>query len=207
MTDERNGNTHEPLHDDLVAELYRELAQETAPERLDAQLLAQAASEADRRRSGSPPWVRPFAWAATVGLTLAIVLEAARLPVPEPELPGSPASSRLPAAPADAQRSDAEKAATTELLEATDMRSLREAEDIARSRIGASRETLPATTDAGPAAVRMQSAAMEGCTDSDRSTPETWLSCIENLEREGLAELADTERDRLRKAFPDHVHE
>jgi hypothetical protein len=41
------------------------------------------------------------------------------------------------------------------------------------------------------------------CTAVDRETPETWLTCIEGLETDGMTEIAASEREQLKEAFPE----
>lgn len=65
--------------DAQVSETYRELAGERTPEHLNAQVLKMAAgprSPYARARA----WMRPAAWAATIALSFAIVLELTQLP-------------------------------------------------------------------------------------------------------------------------------
>ncbi len=61
------------LVDPEVSALYRELATERTPERLDRAVLKAAAVRPAPKPW--PRWTRPAAWAATIGLSLAIVLE------------------------------------------------------------------------------------------------------------------------------------
>lgn len=74
--------------DELVATTYRATASETVPQHLNERVLEIAAnpSLAGKRRSWLvPAWTKPLAWVATVGLSLAIVLEitqVSRLPGP-----------------------------------------------------------------------------------------------------------------------------
>lgn len=81
---------------------YRDLATETTPDALDDKVLRMAAQGARSRYGIARAWVRPVAWAATIGLSLAIVLEVMQVipPAPEPEpAPGSEAV--LESLPAD----------------------------------------------------------------------------------------------------------
>jgi len=76
MTTEANDN------DPRVSDTYRALATETTPPDLDSTVLSLAAAAADTRQSGfglSRAWFRPIAWAATIGLSLAFVLEMSEL--------------------------------------------------------------------------------------------------------------------------------
>ena len=69
--------------DKLVSERYRELSSERTPPHLDQRVLRMAASEQRRSGTGRLPfatWMKPAAWAATIGLSFAIVLEFVRLP-------------------------------------------------------------------------------------------------------------------------------
>ena len=82
MTTEANDN------DPRVSATYREIATEKAPPALDKNILSMAAAN---RRAGfglSRAWFRPIAWAATIGLSLAFVLEMSQLDdVSEPIVP------------------------------------------------------------------------------------------------------------------------
>lgn len=70
------------LVDPEVSALYRELATERTPERLDRAVLKAAAVRPAPKPW--PRWTRPAAWAATIGLSLAIVLEQTVLNAPSP---------------------------------------------------------------------------------------------------------------------------
>jgi hypothetical protein len=58
-----------------VSEAYRDVAKETVPAALDRRVLDLAARAARSRYGLLRAWVRPVAWAATIGLSLAILLE------------------------------------------------------------------------------------------------------------------------------------
>ncbi len=228
MTNKRRKTNDESSRDTAISELYREVAKEHTPEHLDARILDEAARRADRRYAAMTPWVRPFAWAATVGLTLAIVLEVTRLPPPETDPTLLPTQLTAPssqgAAEQDVIQVGSEHArdsetnevaiatsepagarAGAETFEATQMQSLDQARDIARTRLRANQPGGPDMNDT--LSVAPQRADREGCTEHDRRAPESWLACIENLEREGVLELAKTEREQLRAAFPEFARE
>lgn len=85
MNDERDITDIERL----VSETYREAATEQAPERLSEKILRMAAGAAahPQQRSAyafAAAWLRPAAWAATIGLSLAIVLNVMQEPVVQP---------------------------------------------------------------------------------------------------------------------------
>ncbi len=69
--------------DKLVADTYRQLDEEQAPEHLN-QTILRMASHPDARKGNAnflyAAWMKPVAWAAMTGVTLAIVLELNQLP-------------------------------------------------------------------------------------------------------------------------------
>ena len=76
MSDERTQSGSDPR----VSDIYRELATEQAPRQLDDKVLRMASGALPTRYSRARAWLRPMAWAATIGLSLAIVMEVTRLP-------------------------------------------------------------------------------------------------------------------------------
>ncbi len=78
MSNEQNG----PGIDPLVSDTYRELADETTPETLNREVLRMAARETRTRYAVARAWTRPVAWAATIGLSLVLVLQLADTPEP-----------------------------------------------------------------------------------------------------------------------------
>ena len=69
--------------DVLVTETYRELGVEKTPERLNQSILQMASAGSDKKSGRSfllAAWTKPLAWAATIGLCLAIVLEFSEVP-------------------------------------------------------------------------------------------------------------------------------
>jgi len=75
---------NEPLErDDLVSETYRELGTETVPEHLNQRILRTASDggkQSPARGILFAAWLKPAAWAATIALSLAIVLESSQVP-------------------------------------------------------------------------------------------------------------------------------
>ena len=69
--------------DELVAETYRELGVEKAPEHLNQSILRMASGGSKQTGGGKylfAAWMNPLAWATTIGLSLAIVLELSQVP-------------------------------------------------------------------------------------------------------------------------------
>ncbi len=110
MTNDRDNMTADPS----VSATYRQLADERTPAGLDEKVLQQAAA-APRIPAGiGRAWMKPLAWAATIGLSLAIVLEMTQLPqapldidVVAPPAPADERPARVPAStePAAAKES------------------------------------------------------------------------------------------------------
>ena len=66
--------------DSRVADAYRDLASEKTPAELDRAILSMAAGTQRSPYGKARAWVRPVAWAATIGLSLAFVLELSQVP-------------------------------------------------------------------------------------------------------------------------------
>jgi len=71
--------------DPRVADVYRDIASEETPAELDLKVLAMAAAEARVAHGFPRTWFRPLAWAATIALSFAFVLEMSQVDdVPTP---------------------------------------------------------------------------------------------------------------------------
>ncbi len=167
-----------------------------------------------------------MAWAATVILSVALVLEVARVPESTPLDYEDTAVDFEAASEADAEvprkqhsvRGDqvgkreltAPEAAVDE-FKVPDKDMLRQAEDLARMRSGQNRETaVPGTAEgetAAPALERISTlssvAASPTCDEAATASPETWLECIREMEAVGFAAEAQEQRELLREAFPE----
>ena len=69
-----------PDGDPELSGLYRDLATERAPEKLNRAVLKEAAVAAASRSSRTSAWFRPLAFVATVGLSLAVVMQISQSP-------------------------------------------------------------------------------------------------------------------------------
>ena len=74
MTDERTSPQND-ITDAEVSRTYREIATERAPASLNERVLLAANARTGHGYSRTISWLRPMAWAATIGLCLAIVIE------------------------------------------------------------------------------------------------------------------------------------
>ena len=163
-------------NDPRVIQAYRDLPAEETPPALDDKVLAMAAAAARSRYGLARAWMRPVAWAAMIGLCLAIVVEVAEF-----------AGEAPPPADFDAGRIANEPAITDNtprpLRVGTPPPAVLESDSVAEE-FAANQETAPAC-------------------DEQRASPESWFECAESLRETGLEEAADRELEALRIAFPD----
>ena len=222
MTTEANNS------DPRVSRTYRDLATETSPPGLDEAILKMAAGNAPTRYGLARGWLRPVAWAATIGLSLALVLEV---------------SQYTEVTTIEEQTADSlsEQVVSDDLAaNSGDANFAKQVRD-KRSDIPAPAKALaPRIEGAAPAA--MESAALIQEVDADDSTllPETeevlrvrasaarsaalpvekkeqiefcdadakatatgWYECVEALRDEGLTDTARQELDALLIEYPD----
>lgn len=83
MSNERSNPDSADDGDRLVSAIYRDLANERTPQALNKSILRQATAASKQGYLRSVSWMRPMAWATTVGLCLAIVFEVTQVPPPE----------------------------------------------------------------------------------------------------------------------------
>jgi hypothetical protein len=214
MTSKANDN------DPRVSDAYRELATEKSPPELDATILKMAAGDVRTRYGLARGWLRPVAWAATIGLSLAFVLEISQYT----DVPATPelAAERLEAAKSKDEdlanqelhkRSDApapakalapriegaspaamESAALIQDFETDNASVLQEAEAQMRMDTGEARS----------AASFAEKKEWTGhCDAVARASAESWYECIERLRDERLTDAARQELDALLVEFPD----
>tara|TARA_R110002096_G_scaffold154_22_gene918 strand:- start:8671 stop:9261 length:591 start_codon:yes stop_codon:yes gene_type:complete len=195
MSNERD----DEMFDQRVSKVYREHAAERAPDRLNTKILTMAADEVRKARGLSSlleSWTRPLAVAATVVLSLAIVLDLNRdqqVVVPASSVPES----------------------VQEQFRPKDTNVLDDARNQARLRAGSNqtgnvnleKDPAPAVdpglvTDSSSAASKEYGVA-RGCDDTARETAEDWLACIEALRKAGEVPLADQEYEQFILQFPD----
>lgn len=171
--------------DESASDLYRSVPAERAPPHLNSTVLNLAAREArkDAWYSGFIPWLRPAAFVATVGLSLAVLLEIND---------SSNTTNGLPAATPAAVVLDEFASAAAD--SSSRIRRIGEtaAERELDSESGANAYVEPKSLDAGVF-----------CDDEQSATPESWRRCIERLRAEGQMREANSELARFREAYPD----
>lgn len=177
-----------------VSETYRDIAKETSPARLDDKVMAMARQEARTRYGLARAWIRPVAWAATIGLSFAFILEMTYFSDDAPPIDTvMPASTENdadtgaePASQAPALKRAPAALVTAPEIKASAAPTLGEDEPLRRERAS------PQLAD-----------TVEYCDAEDRKDADSWYRCVLELRDQGLADAAGAEFDALREAFPD----
>jgi hypothetical protein len=170
--------------DSPLSRAYRETGREEPPAHLDAAILAQAKAAAAPRRGSKPRWLMPLSLAATVVLSIGVVLLMSRegvAPVPmETPLPMPVAPVPTPTAPA--APAVVEKA------------------PVVTPKATVTPKEVPAVT---PKEVpRFE--PREVVIPPKARTPEVWLAEIEALRKAGKHAEADAELAKFRQRYPDY---
>lgn len=206
--------------DPRVSAAYRDMANERSPEHLDHVILNAARAAAKPLRNRTIAWLRPAAWVATIGVCLAIVVEIALLPEPEPA-EFAPVLEEVPAPVGEARRLEkaapqaVEPARTAPSMKPSsaisadrqqrpdEVEVLERARELKRERVSAEDLAPASYLQSAPSAAATQELAAERyCDESQTTDPNTWLECILELERQGLHDAARMERELLAQAFP-----
>ncbi len=178
-------------HDPEVSARYRALANETTPETLDRMILRSAHKAVDNSRfSGwGTSWYRPATFLATLGLSLALLLEISDFQVfdPPPDVTLQPGANVFQDAADNAARNVREVDANADESLQLSNGSKNEPDAITT--------TLPT------------SSATDGqhCSDEQLALPETWWQCIQELRETGLQAAAESELANLHKTFPQYM--
>lgn len=206
MTEERNQT--DARADALVSQAYRDFADERTPEHLDRTILRAAAKAARPRYSRFIAWTRPMAWAATVMLSVALVLEVTNSPSPGvvsvDETIGtfevqSPEADAKDDGPADSPQESVVPASELTKKQSSDMRQ--------KAAAIAEQEIAPQQPEARERAELLSDAAFSApvtdCNQDAVATPQAWLECIVALEDADRDDAAREQRALLAEAFPD----
>ena len=203
-----------------VSNTYREVAREVTPRELDERILENAARDARSRYGFARAWVRPVAWAATIGLSLAFMLELTwfvdtsdEVPAPVPAVSEerarqdagvmkakqedslNQAGAQISTVPAShGAEPESPSAAASPVVEEAAL--LRRAEKQARSQADTAQTDAIVSYDAS-------ADADHACDNDARATAESWYQCIRDLRQQGLEEDAAAELEALLRTFPD----
>jgi len=221
MTNERNIPVDGADDDARLRQAYADLAAERSPDHLDRAVLRAAERAARPRYSRLRLWTRPFAWAAMVVLSAAILLQISQQLGP-PDASLDRTEFKLERDAPARQRPEPEAAAELREELAKDADMLQQADDLARMQQGPNDLPTAAAAPAAAPAEAMQASAVAlqnnsaarssarfddevtgNCGAAARQTPDAWLACIRALEEDGLTEAAELERQLLAEAFPD----
>ena len=178
-------------HDPEVSAQYRALAKETTPKALDRMVLRSARKAVDNSKSTGwgTSWYRPATFLATLGLSLALLLEISDFQVFDPpsDVTLQPGANVFQDAADNAARSVRDVDATAD-------------ESLQLSSGGTNEPDAITST-------RPTSTATDGqhCSDEQLASPESWWQCIQELRETGLQAAAAAELANLHKTFPQYI--
>ena len=184
--------------DPELSAMYRSAADERAPAELNRRVLKEAVRAAKSNNAGAwrAAWYRPVAFAATVGLTVALVFQ---LTDTDPSLP--PTGHESPAGgPRVAPASGSPFEETARAAE----EQLRDAATRASASMTTPSSVSGAAVEPGTDGTLAESLLPddERCSDDERMETASWWACIQELERQGLTRAAELELQALLKTFP-----
>lgn len=195
MTD-NNDSLPNDGNDPEVSAHYRAFAKETTPNRLD-QIVLRAASKAvrsDSQTGWGATWYRPVTFVATLGLSLALLLEISEFQFFDPPQELSVQAG----APPD----------TSVFRDAADSAAIRvrEVDATADESLQLSNPGGSSTDAAGnPALPAYAAAAVRHCSDEQMAQPEKWWQCILELRESGNGNAAESELANLQESFPQYM--
>ena len=193
-----------------VSDAYRDIAKETSPAKSDDRIIALARQEARTRYGLARTWVRPAAWAATIALSFAFILELSyfrddMLPM---DLVAPPAMDRdagetvepvLQEAPF--KRTPAAIMAAPE-IKTRDVRPMRDTDQRADTATSDLSNESPQSASSAAVLPDEDGANIDHCTTEAQQSASAWYSCVVALRDQGLHDAAEAEFDALREAYP-----
>lgn len=204
--------------DSQVSAEYEKLADEKPPADLDRAVLREAARavRADNRKGSFGAWFRPVAFMATVGLSLAIILDLSDTSIFSPPADlsidtAAPTPVLVPAeSAADAARKNRAQSAISEMkrqkrsvpAQSITMDAPEDSSDAVTESPPAEQKLLLITQPEAAAGADVQPTKLQ-CLEEERVNPELWWRCIESLRESVPEELLGLELEKLREAFPD----
>ena len=188
MTDNRPASD---IDDERVSQAYHALAVEESPASVDRQILDAARMTNTGPGSGRrfERWLRPVTVAATIGLSLAVILEFSE--TTEGPVYGVTPTEESAALPSNVfEEAGNQAAAEIERLgtgmSSSSSTSVQEPSQVSGPRVD---ESTRLPDDAG-------------CEADQRATPSLWWACIEDLEQRGLTSVAEQELQALLRTYP-----
>lgn len=228
--------------DDDLRRAYRRSAKETVPDHLDRRVLAEAEratetgpDDLNRRASTEAeyaaalergrrwPAFRPLAWAATVGLSLVLVMQLTTLgpePPAAPEAADDAAANRpafevltdeidetAPAAISPAEKRERLEKSITMSAPAADSRRATDRQENGVAAVAEQESAAHGAERQAPGVAPVSSDVARTtrayCDDERTRDPEDWRRCIEELLETGHRDRAVAEHERYREAFPE----
>lgn len=193
--------------DRRVSEAYRAIADERPPNHLDQAVMRMAMKAGSTPYAAARAWMRPAAWAAVIGLSLALVMDLALLPQE---------SLTYPVAPADVATIERSQRHTTTPVEGTTVRGDAELSVKAPLTEPWRARSLPAKAIAAPD--MLQDASGEDvtleqqsfvpqylCPPEVRDSPDRWYDCIESVRETTPPGRVAEELELLFTTYPEFI--
>ena len=182
--------------DPVVSAEYRAVAIERTPPKLNSAVIkaARAAARGSGLQGFTASWFRPLAFAASLGLALALLLETTSTDyfpwILDPESSSVGPSDSAPATAEEEQISSE----FSEMIEASSKR-MRE-QDVARDAI------IQSLSEPGAIEIVTLENVARLCTKEQTAGPATWWQCISELDDAGRHDDARAEMEFLQRAHP-----
>ena len=144
-----------------------------------------------------------MAWAAVVMLSVALVLQIAKVPTPE-AVTFERDSSKLEVTSPEFEKAGSNLSTPIEMNKSTAKQAPlgpvpgnRQHSKLRLERVD--EQEMPAAA----ASITLESAVTGTCSEEMTAAPASWLECIEGLEKAGRVEEANEQRRQLQISFPD----
>ena len=204
-----SGNNGAQMPDERLIAAYRNASDETVPEHLDARVLhdARTAAQASAKVGWNSIFMRPLAFAALFVISLTMVLQLNDDYAPAivdgsstADLPATDTGGRIPvqaggiADPSGSRQIASAAASSAERIRVATEQGNHHPNQRPNNSASSS------TPDDGKSPAGTDSNA---CNETETGSPESWLACIDELEKNGRADDALREEQRMRDTFPD----
>lgn len=191
MAGDGNNTKDDGFNDeDEVRDFYKAVPPERVPPELDDRVLQLATLEAARDKwfGWLIPWLRPAAFAATVGLSLAVLLELNELSTSTDGLPTVDSLDR-----------------STDIVDGFNAAAEDSSDRIRSIGDSAQERKLQGDDLANEYSPANDESAFAGyCPAQQSSSPEAWQRCIAELRQAGRDAEANSEMQRFRKSHPNY---
>lgn len=162
-----------------VSGAYRDIAKERSPSHIDKRIMSLARQEARTPYGLARSRVRPVAWAATIALSFAFILELTYFredPLPAASI--AEPETRIQDAPVQSAAEETTTAAPSSFTS---------------NRPAAARQRADTLLDK----------AVDHCDAEARQSAASWYRCVQTLRDQGLDDAANAELAALRETYPD----